>query len=80
MLQGSLKIYQEGVWQLFIHSISDREDSFCLLIRLTNVGAKYHLGRYITKFVAVRGSDETTGQALDRICLVQNGILSLIDI
>ena len=60
MLQGYLKIYQEGVWQLFIHSISDTEDSFCLLIRLTNVGAKYHLGRYITQFVTVRGSDETT--------------------
>ena len=28
MLQGYLKIYQEGVWQLFIHSISDTEDSF----------------------------------------------------
>lgn len=65
---GIFKIYQEGIWQLFIHSISDTEDSFCLLISLTKCWGKYHLGRYITKFAAVRGSDETTRQVSDRIC------------
>ena len=42
-------------------------------MRHTNVGAKYPLGRYITEFAALRGRNETTWQALDRIPLVQNG-------
>ena len=40
---------QEGIWQLYIHSISDVKGPFCSLTKLTSVGAKSHLGRNATE-------------------------------